>query len=830
MKQICICIHGHFYQPPRENPWLEAVERQESANPYHDWNERILHECYLPNSKARVFANDGTIENIVSNFERISFNFGPTLMSWLEQAHPESYQRILDADRKSRSLHKGHGNAIAQVYNHMIMPLANRQDKITQVKWGVDEFRFRFGREPESIWLAETACNEETLEVVVEEGMKYLILEPHQAHFVRPLAGEWTDVSGGQIDPRQPYRYFLEKYPDKFIDIFFYDGPISKSVGFEDVLADSVHFMNRIEGAIVDSERPQLIHIATDGETYGHHKAFGDRVLAYLLFVKAPGRNYRIVNYGEFLEENPPQFEVKLKKGDSGEGTSWSCAHGVKRWKEHCGCRGGGPPEWHQHWRTPLRDSLDWLRDSLAALFEEQGSNYFKDVWAARIDYIHVILDRSVPNIHRFMKKHALRELDHDEVSFCLKLLEMQRYSMLMYTSCGWFFTEISGIETVQILQYAARAIQLALEISGKNLEHHFLGMLTEAKSNVEVYKDGRGVYEKLVKKSVANLDHIVSYYAVGSIFEDYYDTSTNRLDIYSFNLQVQYQRKESFGNTTLNLGRVKVSSKITLEEREFVFAVVQIGVYDFRCSVKAFLGQQDFEELEADIFNELHDMHIVELFKKMDRLFGEKYFALKDLLIEDRLRIITRLTKRQIGNLSKFYERVYDESRRINEIYGSINLPIPAELRYVVEHVLTKRVIEELKILSALGFPLRKASPLYRLIETAKSFNVDLQQSAIPVFFNAELNKRVKTFIGDPREEVVNECVNLHKIAQKIGVYLDLREAQDGMFFLIKKWLEDPALIPAPILSNIAQLTQLMGRLQLSVQELKKALIKSTF
>lgn len=827
MKHVCLCIHGHFYQPPRENPWIESIERQESAGQYHDWNERILYECYLPNSKSRIFSSDGLIENIVNNFEKISFNFGPTLMSWLQSVDPETYERILEADRKSRMLHKGHGNAIAQVYNHMIMPLASLRDKETQVKWGLAEFRYRFRREPEAIWLSETACNDETVEVLIDEGMKYIILEPHQAEAVRTFEGEWMDVSGGQIDPRQPYRCFSKKDPSRYIDIFFYDGPISKAVGFENILSDAVHFMHRIQGAVVERDKPQLINIATDGETYGHHKAFGDRVLAYLTFVLAPEHNFRVMNYGEFLEENPPVQEVRLKEGENGEGTSWSCAHGVKRWKEHCGCRGGGPAEWTQHWRKPLRQALDWLRDEIARLYEEQGTSYLKDLWAARNDYIEVILDRSPENVRQFLRRHARRELTQEEITFCLKLFEMQRHAMLMYTSCGWFFTEISGLETVQILQYAARAIQLAFEVSGTDLENHFLSLLGEARSNVDYFKDGRGVYEKLVKRSVATLDHIVSHYAMGSIFEDYYETKRNKLDIYSFTLNILYQRIESFGNMTINFGRIKVASKITLEEKDFVFTVVQIGVYDFRCSVKLFAGQQDFDELEAELFSELHDMHIVELFKKMDRLFGEKYFALKDLLLEDRLRIITRLTKKQITNLSKFYERVYDESRRINEIYGSINIPIPTELRYVVEHVLSKRILEELKLLAGMGFPLRKASPLYRLIDTAKSFNVDLQKTAIPPFFNEELNRRVHEFVKNPREEILSECINLHKVASKIGVYLDLRQAQDVMFFHVKKWLEDPSLIPLPILSNISLLLQLMTRLQLSIQEFRRSLVK---
>ncbi len=501
-EEASLCIHGHFYQPPRENPWTEEIEKQESAAPYHDWNERIFRECYLPNTKAKLLDDHGKLVRTINNFEKISFNIGPTLFSWLETKHPKTYQAIVKADQTSRSAHKGHGNAVAQVYNHMIMPLANRRDQITQVKWGIQEFKHRFGRDPEGIWLPETACNEETLEVLIEEGIRFTILSPYQAEAVRNLNHTaWHDVSSGTIDPRVPYRFFLKRNSKKLIDLFFYDGHIAKDVAFGSLAFEATYFADRLETAKMKGHvHHQLIHVATDGETFGHHKAYGERALAYLLEAEAPKRGLHLVNYGEFLEENHPAFAVRLKQGETGEGTSWSCVHGVKRWKEHCGCRGGGLLEWTQHWRKPLRESLDWLRDELVETFESCGSRYLKDIWSARNDYVKIILDRSEKMRWEFFEQHAAKQLAKEEVAVSLKLLEMQKYAMLMYTSCGWFFTEISGIETVQILQYAARAIQLAHEVTQKSLEEEFLRRLAEAKSNVAEFKNGRGVWEKLVK------------------------------------------------------------------------------------------------------------------------------------------------------------------------------------------------------------------------------------------------------------------------------------------------------------------------------------------
>lgn len=822
MTKACLCIHGHFYQPPRENPWIEDIEPQESAAPFHDWNDRIHSECYMPNSRARVLGHDGKITDIVNNYAKMSFNFGPTLMSWLEVRHFNTYQRIIEADQESRKAHNGHGNAIAQVYNHMIMPLASRRDKITQVRWGVREFRHRFGREPESIWLPETAVNEETLEVLVEEGMKFIILEPHQAESFRAFDGQWQHVTNGEIDPRRPYRCFLRKDPARFIDVFFYDGPISKAAGFENLLFDAQIFMQSIERAVVDSNgKQQLIHVATDGETYGHHKAFGDRAVAYLTNVEAPARGYRIVNYGEYLAENPPEHEVRLKQGENGEGTAWSCAHGVKRWYDHCGCRGGGPGEWTQFWRKPLRESLNWLSDELARLYEERASELLKDPWAVRDDYIQVVLDRREANIRAFFEKHRLRELNNEEVSRCLKLLEMQRHAMLMFTSCGWFFTELSGIETVQILQYAARAIQLAREITGASFEEEFLVRLEKAKSNVDELRDGRGVYEKLVKSAVATLEHIVSYYAMGSVFEDYYPQAEN-IDLYCFNLQVAYQRKETFGSLTVNFGRVKIVSKITLEEKDLVFLALQTGLYDFRCSVKPFTSAEEFESLESEIFDDLYNCHIVEIFKRIDARFGDRHFTLKELLLQDRMNIISRLTRRQIDSISKFYERVYEESRRINEVYGSIRLPIPMEFRYAAEHVLSRRLLDELHKLAASGFQ-RKATAAYRMIETAKTFNVEIRKAPIAQFLSAELASRASRFVKNPEGTLVTECIYIHKLAKKLGVDLDVRQPQDVLFHFIKNWRQTPEAMPELLAEYGKHLSQLLTRLGLALQDFKQ-------
>ncbi|MCK5656740.1 MAG: DUF3536 domain-containing protein, partial [Deltaproteobacteria bacterium] len=512
-----ICIHGHFYQPPRENPWLEVIEQQDEAHPYHDWNERITAECYAPNSTSRILDQQGRIEKIVNNYARISFNFGPTLLSWLEVNDPEVYGAIVEADGQSQQIYSGHGSALAQAYNHMILPLANRRDKYTQVLWGIRDFQYRFGREPEGMWLPETAVDLESLEILAELGIRFTILAPRQALRVKQMhAGEWVDVGRERIDPTMAYTLRLPS--GRTIAIFFYNGPMSRAVAFERVLKDGEAFARRLLDGFSDERNgPQLSHIATDGETYGHHHRFGDMALAFVLNYIETKELARLTNYGEYLALHPPTHEVEIF-----ENSSWSCSHGVERWRSDCGCYTGEHPEWNQAWRVSLRESLDWLRDGVAADFENKANELLHDPWSARNDYVEVVLERSSAVIDEFLTKHARRSLSDTDTVTVLKLLELQRHAMLMYTSCGWFFDDLAGIETVQVISYAARCLQLAQELFGNSLESDFLEILGRAKSNRAKKGDGRQIYEDLVRPSMFDLAKVGAHYGVGTLFNDY--------------------------------------------------------------------------------------------------------------------------------------------------------------------------------------------------------------------------------------------------------------------------------------------------------------------
>ncbi|MFU8857572.1 MAG: DUF3536 domain-containing protein, partial [Deferrisomatales bacterium] len=615
----CVCIHAHFYQPPRENPWLEVVELQDSAYPYHDWNARITAECYEANASSRILDGEGRIADIVNNYSRISFNVGPTLLSWLELHAPEVHAAILEADRQSRERYAGHGSALAQAYSHLIMPLANSRDKRTQIRWGIADFERRFGRRPEGMWLAETAADLETLDLLAEEGLRFTILAPRQARRVRRLeGGEWEEVGEG-IDPRVPY---LCRLPSgRELALFFYDGPIAQDLAFGGLLNDGGAFARRLEEAFVPEDAsPQLVHVATDGESYGHHHRGGDMALAYCLHHLEENDSIHLTVYGEFLERHPPEREVEIH-----EGSSWSCIHGVERWRADCGCNSGGRPGWTQAWRGPLRAAMDWLRDSLAGPYEEALGALVRDPWDARDRYVEVLLDRSEDNVGSFLERHATRELSAEEKVRALRLLELQRHALLMYTSCGWFFDELSGLETVQVLQYAARALQLAREACGVDLEPEYVERLKAAPSNLPELGNGAQVFTRYVRPAALDLFRVGAHYAISSAFEDYPETT----QIFSYNVRNERQSRTDAGRQRLVVGRALARSSITWNEAEVSYAVLDLGDHNVLGGVREFLGEEAFAVMSAEVREPFLRSDVPEVIRVIDRHFGDHTYSL---------------------------------------------------------------------------------------------------------------------------------------------------------------------------------------------------------
>jgi alpha-amylase/alpha-mannosidase (GH57 family) len=672
-----VCIHGHFYQPPRENAWLEVIELQDSATPFHDWNERINFECYAPNAAARILGASDFIRRIVNNYAHISFNFGPTLLSWLEVSDPATYRAILDADKQSIERFSGHGNALAQAYNHLIMPLANEKDKETQVRWGIADFEHRFGRKPEGMWLPETAVDTPTLEILVANGIRFTVLAPRQAKAFRKIGSEEWIPSSESIDPRRAY---LCKLPSgATIALFFYDGNIAQDAAFKGLLNSGETFARRLIGVLDGGNEPQLAHIATDGETYGHHHRWGEMALALCLDYIEENKLATVTNYGEFLEKFPPQYEVRIH-----ERSSWSCVHGVERWRSDCGCNTGSQPGWNQAWRAPLRASLDWLRDELLVLFKHEAGNLVKDIWEARNDYISVLLDRSKESNNRFLRRHEKKTLDEKEKTKVLRLMEMERHCMLMYTSCAWFFAEISGIETNQVLQYALRAMYYARYVAGLDLQDQFVKRLEKAPSNI--HENGAVSYIQNVVPAQMSLTRVGMHYAASSIFEKYEDTS----QFLHYIVKNEVFERIPAGFQRLAIGRTTVVSQFTFSEKSFSFVALYLGQHNMIGSISLDMSREAFDVQQAKITEAFRSSNLGDVITFMQD-FGTEKFSFKQLFKDTKRKILKQLVERSLPPVETVIRDYYEDNYQLMTAMSQADIPVPEGWRSITQYIINR-------------------------------------------------------------------------------------------------------------------------------------------
>ncbi|MFH1369383.1 MAG: DUF3536 domain-containing protein [Elusimicrobiota bacterium] len=764
-----LCIHGHFYQPPRENPWLEEVETQDSAYPYHDWNERITAECYAPNTASRILQDFDKVADVVNNYSKISFNFGPTLLSWMERKKPEIYRAILEADKKSMEYFSGHGAAIAQAYNHMIMPLANSNDKRTQIVWGLKDFERRFGRKPEGMWLPETAVDTETLELLAEHGITFTILAPGQAKSVRKIGDEqWVDVSGAKVDPKRPYLCNLPSGAK--IALFFYDGPVSQGIAFGGTLDSGESFAEHLLGAYSENgEARELVHIATDGETYGHHHSHGDMALAYCINHIESNKLAKVTIYAEYLEKHPPEYEVEIF-----ENSSWSCFHGVERWRNNCGCNSGLHNEWNQEWRAPLRSALDWLRDNLLTIYEEKMKELVRDPWAARNGYAGVILDRSEEKLKAFISENAPRELSEEEKSKLLKLLEMQRHAMFMYTSCGWFFDELSGIETVQIISYAARAVQLAHEVSGISFEDSFKGLIERAKSNIGEFENGAKIYEMFVKPSILDIVRVGVHYAISSLFKVYQEDS----GIYNYGVcRQKYQKLES-GKQKLAVGRISMRSLITREESDITFAVLHMGDHNIVGGARKFIGEKEYEEMQQSVADAFQKADISGVIRLIDANFGEHNYSLWHLFRDEQREVLDKILSETFGDIRATSKQIYERHYPAMKVLKWLNLSVPKYFNVVMEEVLTN------DILKMLAGEKQDAAEYDKITGEINQWPVKIDKKIIGYKASKRIDELVEKYEKNPADpDILRNIVVIIDSMKKLNITLNLWRAQNIFF-----------------------------------------------
>jgi alpha-amylase/alpha-mannosidase (GH57 family) len=735
-----VCIHGHFYQPPRENPWLETVEIQDTATPYHDWNERVCAECYAPNGAARVLNDKNEIIRIVNNYARINFNFGPTLLSWLKDNAQRTYRMVVDGERRSRGRYQGHSSAMAQVYNHMILPLASARDHVTQIRWGIADYVRNFGARPEGMWLPETAADTATLEALAANGIKFTVLAPHQCKRVRTLkeGASWTDTPGARVDTTHPY--LVRFASGASIAVFFYNGPASRAIAFEGLLNSGDSFAARLKAGFKDNAQPQLVHVATDGESYGHHHKYGEMALAYALRLLEQDKSVKLTNYGSFLEQFPPEYECEIV-----DNTSWSCSHGVERWRSNCGCN-GGHPGWNQAWRTPLRQALDELRDALVLFTEQENGRLFENVWAARDAYIQVILDRSDESVGRFLEAHQAHALNEGERMRALELMEMQRHAQLMYTSCGWFFDDISGIETVQVIAYAARVLQLAGQVFGEQaagLEPAFLAKLAKARSNDPVAGDGARIYKKCVGTMKLELEQVAAHYAISSVFSSFAEET----EIFCYRVRrISYDIFTS-GRGRLAVGRAHVSSKITRHAQSFSFAVLHFGDQNITAAVKEYADTEaaPFENFSAEAAGHVQRADFPEVIRLLDRYYGHADYSLTSLFRDEQRRIVELILNSTLWDIENSLTTIYQDHASLLHYLAQAGLPKPPALTLAAGFAINaglRRVFEAdpidhaqlrsfLSLAKADQVPLDTATLSYIADERMKRTMVELQISS---------------------------------------------------------------------------------------------------
>lgn len=775
----CVCIHGHFYQPPRENAWLEEIELQDSAYPFHDWNERINYECYEPNSASRILGPDGLISEIVNNYARISFNFGPTLLRWLDRHSPEVVRALQEADRQSRQHNNGHGNALAQAYHHVIMPLANRRDKQSQVRWAKFDFRQHFGREPEGLWLPETAVDTETLEVLAEEGIAFTILAPRQARRIRKIGSDsWEDVSGEKIDTRRAYRCNLPS--GRSVALFFYNGPIARDVAFNGLLDDGKRFAERILQAFGPEDETQLVHIATDGESYGHHHKQGEMALSYCIRQLEESGEVEICNYARYLELNPPEYEVEIV-----EKSSWSCVHGVERWRSNCGCNTGMHTGWQQKWRKPLRDSLNWLRDELIAIYEEYMTEYSSDPWAMRDRYIEIIQNRDEENVMRFLLEFIDAEKATKDRTRIIRLLEMQRHAMLMFTSCAWFFDEISGIETLQILQYANRAIQLAASVGGPDLDEAFADRLAAAPSNVKEYGNGAVVYDKLVRPKRLTLSKVGMHYAVASLF----NSDPEHLRVFNYDSESRVFDRLEAGRMRLSLGRTVVHSRITFSRKEYTFAALYLGQQHIIGSVSSQMDDMQFRQMFDTLRQTFLNDSLAVLLTKMEEFFGSGKFSLRSLFKDEQRKVLDQILQKDLELAEDSYQKIFDRNYNLLTVLKNENIPLPVLMEKNIELVIHTRLRKYLED------NIRSLVPLQSLLREIRKWKMPLQDEELRFTASRHLQFFMQLLKATPTDEMLirNLIAKLDHL-EEMGLTLDLYKVQNSYFKAAEKLIDQVA------------------------------------
>jgi hypothetical protein len=761
MRRPTFVVHGHFYQPPRENPWTEVVAAEPSAAPFHDWNERITAEAYRPNGWARIVDERDRVVAIVDNYAHLGFDVGPTLASWLAEQAPDVLDRMVEGDREG-------GGAIAQAYNHVILPLASERDVRTQVRWGLADFRHRFGREARGIWLPETAVNDAVLRVLAEEGVGFTILAPNQAVAVRArhpgsLLGTeepWTDVDARSLDVSQPYRWVDPDDSTRGVDVVFYDGALSHDLAFGLGSLTAETLVGRV------AQRPGLTCVATDGETFGHHHHFAERTLAYALPVAAGRSGVRTTSLDRLLVEEPPEREVRVRE------SAWSCVHGVDRWRDDCGCSTGGSPGAQQAWRRPLREALDLLRDRGVEVFERRGGKVLADPWAARDDYVRLLLGQV--DLERFAADHVTGDLVE-----ALTLLEQQRHALLMYTSCAWFFWDLAGLETVQCLRYAARAMDLLAEVGEDPGLDPFLDVLAGARSNQPGEGDGRAVWARHVEPARVDADRVVAHLALAVLLRD----TPLEGRIARWDIEDVSHRHARRGGLALCAGSLELVHLRTRRRTRHAYAAVHLGGLEVLGAVRP-ANDPSSDDVDAAALVEALEggARVTTLLRLLGERFGLAEFGLERALPDAADQIVHDAAGELEDRFEAVYEQLYDNARPQLAALATAGFRLPPALRFPAEMAVGRRL--EAEILAQGGSWDRQAYvAALAMVEEAfrHGLRIDAPRAGRALVQSVlAAVERASAGGGGSDDDGVDAALALLGLADALGVSLDLGRAQE--------------------------------------------------
>jgi alpha-amylase/alpha-mannosidase (GH57 family) len=624
------------------------------------------------------------------------------------------------------------------------------------------------------MWLPETAVDTESLEVLAENGIKFTILSPHQASKMRHIGQqEWADVSESKIDPRRAYLCNLPS--GKSITLFFYDKRTASDIAFGNLLSNGEAFAKRLVEALGGAEGEALIEsVASDGELYGHHHPHGDMTLAYCIYYIVANEAVKLTNFGEFLERHPPEYEVEII-----ENTSWSCMHGVERWRSDCGDN-MGHAGWNQAWRKPLREAMDWLRDEVAPRFEQEAAKYLNDPWSARNHYIDVILDRTSERIDAFLANNAKYPLSVEDKRRAIKLLEMQRHAMLMYTSCGWFFDEISGIETIQVMMYAARVMQLAKELFDVNLEGHYIEILEAAPSNIPEFKNGARVFNIFVRPSVVDFAKISAQNTIRELFLDGMKNKSmpSQQPNCSFKTMPEMQEKHDDGKFRLIVNRATISSQTTLDEATFSCAAIWLGDHNVTCGARSDMHKKAFTSMRDNLVECFNKGQINEIIVWLSKYFGQNNYSLKDLFRDDQRYVLDYIVADGQKKAKDLYDIIYHDNSAMLRFMKENRIPSPRPLLSAAEIVLNIEIEQQLESKET------DLEHLRQLLNEVKHLSVTLDSTMLGFQASQKIAYELGKLAAEPGNlEVLNTSVALIRMVEELPVELNLWESQNIVF-----------------------------------------------